>query len=145
MANPNHPRKHLISAIAGGAAFVSAGMLLMSESRALQVIGAVIAVALVVAWMALPFLDARSMERHAEEYPELLKNEFIGRNVVAFGSFRLTGDLSEGHVILDGERWISRCQTDYSPSDGELLRVQSREGLTLVVVPQGQMQGQNEP
>ena len=136
MIGRDYLRNHLLSAIAGGITLVAAAMLLMSGVYVLQLVGGVLAAALVVFWLALPFIDARSMERHIEANPAQLKNEAIGKSVTVCGSFRLAGEVSAGHVFLYGEKWSCRCTSVYFPSDGEVLLVQGREGLTLVVGPQ---------
>jgi len=136
MFGRNYLRNHLLSAIAGGITLVVAALLLMSGVYALQLAGGVLAVALVIFWLALPFIDAHSMERHINANPGQLKNEAIGKSVTVHGSFRLIGEVSVGHVYLNGEMWNCRCTSLYFPRDGEVLRVQARDGLTLIVVPQ---------
>lgn len=127
----------IFGAVVGGIALVAVAFLLMSETRIYQIGGAVLVVALVVLKFALDWFDAWSNERHVEKHPHLLKNDAIGERVTASGRFSVKGGVATGLVTLSGEKWKAHCLGDYLPEDGEVLSVESREGLTLFVQPKG--------
>lgn len=129
--------RRIFGAIIGGIVLIAAAILAMSETRIYQIAGAVLVVAFVLIMFASDWFDAWSNEKHVENNPHLLRNDAIGKRVTASGKFRVTGGVTTGLVILGGERWKARCLSNYLPEDGEILSVESREGLTLLVQPKG--------
>lgn len=136
MLSPAGPIRFLVVVIAVGVLIIVAVMLIMSESRAVQIIGAAVLGMLLILAFVPEFILVRENEKHVEKYPELLKNEAIGETVTALGSFECIGDSSTGLVVLNGERWKASCAGSYVPRDGERLIVRGRERLTLDVQPQ---------
>ena len=136
MPDRNYLRRTFLGIVAFAVLLVAAGVLRMSDSPVLKVAGAVIAIALVLGWLISPFVDARFWERHAEKFPELLKNEAIGRTVTALDAFTRVDGVAIGIVELNGEKWKARCIGESLPAAGQALVVRRREGLTLDVQPQ---------
>jgi len=127
----------IVAAIVAGLVLFVAVILLMSETRMYRIAGAVMVIVFLVFTVALDWFQAWSNERHVEKHPHLLRNDAIGERVTASGKFCLTGGVGTGLVILSGEKWKARCRAGYLPEDGEILSVESREGLTLFVQPKG--------
>ena len=116
---------------------IAAGTFVMSESTVIRAICTVVLVAYIVFLAASHWVEARLNERHVEKHPHLLKNEAVGETVTVSGDFEPQSGAARGMVLLHGERWKAYCCGDHVPRDGDIMIVQSREGLTLAVQPQG--------
>ncbi len=127
------PLKFIAGVAVLGALLVAAALMVLSGDTVLRVAGIVLGTVCLGWWLLGPVLDARSSERHVENFPELLHNEAIGQPVTAVGDFRPGGRRPAGRVRLRGEQWRAECLSGDSPRDGERLRVRGREGLTLLV------------
>lgn len=128
------PRIIVVTAVAC-AALIAAAMLILSESRALQIAGLIVLAVLVLASFVSDWFGAHSNEKHVERYPHLLRNEVIGATVRANGDFELADGVARGVVILRGEQWKARCLEGCVPKNGDTMSVRKREGLTLYVEP----------
>jgi len=117
-------------------ALSSGAALVMNEDRTLKIIGGTILALFLVLWFASDFLDALSNERHVKRHPHLLRNEAIGKTVIALGDFDVKGGAVGGFVLLKGEKWRAQAPPEHVPKNGETLNVCGREGLVLHVRPQ---------
>jgi membrane protein implicated in regulation of membrane protease activity len=137
MHRRNIPLKFFLGVLGFSAALVVTLALILSDSAPLRIAGALLAVLLLAWWLVAPLLDAHQSERHVEQFPELLRNNAIGKYVVAASDFRPAEDGASGTVLLNGEKWRARCAPDCLPERGQSLCVYGREGLTLLVRPLG--------
>jgi membrane-bound ClpP family serine protease len=106
---------------------------LIADDRWLNVTGTVLITVVVIWWLVSPIVDARRMERHVEQNPELLRNEAIGKEVTALSAFALEDGLHTGVVLLHAEKWKAQCTAGPAPLRGDRLIVSGRCGLTLEV------------
>lgn len=129
------PLKFFLGLLGFGAALVIVLILILSDSPPRRISGIVLGLVLIAFWLGSPLLDAHRSERHVENFPELLRNNAIGKHVVAVGDF-IPGEYGKsGTVLLNGEKWRARCMSDSLPESGQTLCVAGREGLTLLVRP----------
>jgi membrane protein implicated in regulation of membrane protease activity len=127
--------RRIIAVLVGGIVLIAAAILVFSDSRANQIGGVSLLVAFLVLSLIWDWFEAWSNERHVKENPHLLKNDAIGERVTVSGKFYIDGGVATGVVVLSGVKWKARCPAEHLPEDGEILRVESRDGLTLLVSP----------
>lgn len=133
--NRNVPLRLILGAVAFLAGVIAVAVFVMSESAVLKTIGGAVVLAYVVFVAASDWIEAWLNEKHVEAYPHLLRNDAVGKTVTVSGDFQTSQGIASGTVILNGETWRAYCPGDHVPTNGSVLVVRRREGLTLVVQP----------
>lgn len=130
-------RKLALGAVVCLLGLIAGGIFFISDSAVLKSISAFIVAGYFVFLAASDWIEARLNEKHVEANPHLLRNDAIGEAVKVSGAFEVRSGTARGTVLLHGERWKASCSGSHVPETGDTLIVCGREGLTLVVRPQG--------
>ena len=110
-AMPGHSfqLRFVLTLLVKGALVAVAALLILADDRWLNLTGTALISGVVIWWLVAPIIDARRMERHVEQNPELLKNEAIGEEVTVLTEFASADGLHKGVVMLHAEKWQAQC------------------------------------
>ena len=134
------PKVPTFSVIIYLAPFIAAGLafLVAVNTDGLPRLAAMVVLGAFAIWIALAGLDrdpiaAWENERINDAAPWLMRNEDIGKSVVALADFEQKADGHQGKVSLDGEIWNAICKDGSRICKGARVFVVARESLTVVV------------